>query len=106
MREILQHRITGQVAVRVVDLLEVIDVEHHERQRMAVAARDRDLALEELHEEALVVDPGHPVLDGHVVDRFVVRALDVAAREELVDRVAEPDLVAVVQLLAARVGHQ
>ena len=68
---------------------------------MAVARRDRDLALEELHEEALVVDPRHAILDGHVVDRLVVRALDVRARQELVDRVAEPNLIAVGELLRA-----
>jgi len=47
------------------------------------------------------VDVGQTIEDGHLVDLFVVRALDVTADEELVDRVAEPHLVAVDQALAA-----
>src|ERR1043165_5947225 len=47
--EVLEHGIASEVAMRVVDLLEVIDIEHHEREWMAMTARHRDLALEELH---------------------------------------------------------
>jgi hypothetical protein len=45
------------VAVAVVELLEVVDVEHHQRQRAVVARAARHLAIDELQEVALVVDP-------------------------------------------------
>ena len=81
----------------VVDLLEVIDVEHQQRQRPAVARAARDLALEELEEVALVVGAGQAVHDRHPVDLFVVARLDAGAREELEDRRADLHEVGVAQ---------
>ena len=79
-RHLAQHVVAGEVAVLVVDRLEVIDVEHQQRQRPAVARAARDLALEELEEVALVVGAGQGVHDRHLVDLFVVARLDAGAR--------------------------
>jgi hypothetical protein len=88
------------VAVLVVDRLEVIDVEHQQRQRPAVARAARDLALEELEEVALVVGAGQGVHDRHLVDLFVVARLDAGARQELEDRRADLQEVSVAQYRA------
>ena len=79
-RELLQHEVAGQVAVHVVDALEVVDVEHEDREVALVAAAADDLALERLVEVALVVDLRETIDDGHPVDLFVVLRLDVGAR--------------------------
>ncbi len=83
----------------VVDLLEVIDVEHDQRQRPLVTRAARDLAVERLEEVALVVGLRETIDDGHAVDLFVVRRLDVRADEELEDRVADLEQVAVAQAI-------
>ena len=77
--------------------LEVIDVEHQQRQRPAVAGAAGDLALEELEEVALVVGAGQGVHDRHLVDLFVVARLDARAGEELEDRGADLQEVGVAQ---------
>ena len=79
-RELLQHEVAGEVAVDVVDLLEVVDVEHDERQVARVAARADDLLLERLEQVALHVRLRETIDDGHPVDFFVVLRLDVLAR--------------------------
>ena len=96
-REVLEHVVAGQVAVAVVDLLEVVDVEHHQRQRPPVAVRARDLALERLEEVALVEDLRQAVDGRQAVDLLVVGVLDVAAGQELEDRAADLDEIAVAQ---------
>ena len=96
-RQLLEHVVAGEVPVLVVDLLEVVDVEHHQRQRPLVARAARDLLLEVLDEVALVERLRQTVDDGHAVDLLVVGGLDVAADEELEDRVADLEEIAVTQ---------
>src|SRR5678816_2036186 len=96
-RHLAQHVVAGEVAVLVVDLLEVVDVEHQQRQRPAVARAACDLALEELEEVALVVGAGQGVHDRHPVDLFVVARLDAGAGQELEDRGADLEEVGVAQ---------
>ncbi len=93
----LQHVVARQVPEAVVDLLEVIDVEHHQRQRSPVAVRARYLAFDRVHEVALVEDLRQAVDGRQPVDLLVVRVLDVAAREELEDRAADLDEISVAQ---------
>ena len=102
--ELPAGRVAGEVAVGVVDLLEVVDVEHDQRQRPPVALRARDLALEQLVEEPLVVDAGQAVEDRQAVDLLVVGALDVGAGQELQHRLAEAHDVAVVELRRRSIG--
>ena len=54
----LQDPVAGGVAVGVVEVLEVIDVEDHERERLLVAQAARELLLGAVHEEAPVVEAG------------------------------------------------
>ena len=96
-RELLQHEVAREVAVDVVDLLEVVDVEHDERQIARVAARADDLLLERLEQVALHVRLRETIDDGHPVDLFVVLRLDVLPGEELEDGRADLDAVAVRQ---------
>src|SRR5438477_5745157 len=53
--------VPGEMAVRVVDLLELVDVEERHRQRRLVALGARDLLLETVVEVAIVVDAGERV---------------------------------------------
>ena len=93
----LQHLVAGEVAVRVVDLLEMVDVEHHERQWATVPLCADDLALERLEEEALRRRLRERVGDHEAVDLLVVLGLDVPSREELEDRWAHLEPVAVAK---------
>ena len=81
----------------VVDELEVIDVEHEQRQRPAVAGAAGDLALEELEEVALVVGTRQGIHDRHPVDLLVVAGLDARADQELEDRRADLHEVTVLE---------
>ena len=56
-----QHRVAGEMADPVVDRLEVVEVEHDEREGAAVAVGAGDLARERLVEVAAVVQPGESV---------------------------------------------
>ncbi|MNT08653.1 hypothetical protein D3C72_1434010 [compost metagenome] len=59
-----QDHITGQVAVGVVDLLEVVDVDQQKREGSAVALAARELEGQELLEVRVVVEAGETVGDG------------------------------------------
>src|SRR5439155_11683696 len=56
-----EHPVTREVAYAVVDRLEVVEVEHDQRQLAAVAVRTGDLARQRLVEVAAVVQPGERV---------------------------------------------
>ncbi len=94
--QIHEHRVADGVAVIVVDLPEVVDVEEEDREVALVAAAAGNLALERLVEVPLVVDLGQAIHDGHAVDLLVVPSLRTGAREELEHGLANPDLVAVL----------
>ncbi len=96
--DLAEGEIAAEVAEVVVDRLEAVDVEHHQRQRPAVAGRAGDLAVEELHHVALVVRVGQGVDDGEPIDLLVILRLDVAAGEVAIDAVADAQVVAVLQL--------
>ena len=59
--ELGQHVVADRVAVDVVHLLEVVDVEHHERDVLVLARRPGQLAAEALVEVAVVVEAGERV---------------------------------------------
>jgi hypothetical protein len=82
--------------IRVVALLEVVDVEHHQRERPIIAAGPAQLALEGLEEVALVEDLGQPVDRRQAIDLLVIQALDVVAAQELEDGAPDLDQVAVL----------
>jgi len=88
------------MAVLVVHGLEVVDVEEHERERLTAPRMPGELALEELEQMALVVQTGQSVEDRQLVELIVVGGLDVGPGEELLDGVADAQLVAVPERLA------
>ena len=68
LRSLLQDEVAGEVAVLVVHLLEVIEVEHEERERARVAGAPRHLAIEELDvgiEEATALRDSFEELPSH-----------------------------------------
>lgn len=82
----------------VVDLLEVVDVEHHERQRHPVAQAVRELLAERVEEVLLVEDAREAVARGRLVDGALVLLLELVLNAELHDGVgADLNLVAVLQ---------
>ncbi len=101
-RDLLEHVVAGEVAVHVVDLLEVVDVEHQEAQVARVAARAHELLVEGLEQVPLDVHLRQTIDDGHPVDLFVVLRLDVLPAQELEDGGADLDAVAVAE---ARLAH-
>ena len=58
-----EEPVADRVAARVVDLLEVVEVDDRERQRLVVAGRRRPLALDLLLERAVVAEPGQRVAE-------------------------------------------
>ncbi len=64
LRKRLQALVAGLVAVLVVDGLEVVEVDEHERERRRGAADALELAREVLVERAVVAQPGERVGDG------------------------------------------
>jgi hypothetical protein len=67
-RDLAQHQVAGEVAMQIVDALEVIDVEHHHRRAHVVAAAARPLAVGQHQELAAVVDAGELVARGQHVE--------------------------------------
>ena len=59
-----EELVADRVAARVVDLLEVVEVEDRERQRLVVPGRDRPLALHLLLERPVVAEPRQRVAQG------------------------------------------
>ena len=94
-RHLLEDVVAGEVAVDVVDLLEVVDVEHEEAEIALVTPRAHDLLLERLEQVPLHVHLRETIDDGHPVDLFVVLRLDVLPGQELEDGRADLDAVAV-----------
>src|SRR4051812_20150947 len=68
VRQFLQHRIAGGVAERVVDRLEVVDIEKADGERLAQPLRARALARQRIEHEAAVVAAGQLVADGELLD--------------------------------------
>ena len=102
MRERPQHRVAADVPVGVVDALEVIDVEEHERQRTAVAAGALELAVELFLEAPPVEDVRQAVADDEIVDGLVIRVLGILFVQELEDDGADLEAVAAREELLTR----
>ena len=96
-----QQVVAREVPVGVVHALEVVDVEHDERQARVVALGPIELALQRLVEVPAVEDLREAVHRHQPVDLLVVVDLDVLAGHELQDRSADAHLVAVLQPLLA-----
>ena len=61
-----QHLVPGPVSRGVVDLLELVEVDQHERQRPAVSQRTRDLGLQPLVERAVIREARERVARRHL----------------------------------------
>jgi len=93
--------VAGQVAEAVVDLLEVVDVEHQEAQRRVVTPRVGDLEAQAIEEMALVEGAREPVLERRVVHSLLEVVVELVVVGELEDgRRADLELVAVLELAA------
>ena len=100
-----QHLVALLVAVDVVDLLEVVDVHHHQAQRAVEAPRALDLAVERGVQLADVREPGQLVGDRLALDGLVeVRVLDRDAR--LAGEVLEQLALLAGELRGPRDRHQ
>ena len=82
--DLAQHRVTGLVPVGVVDLLEVVDVEHEQADRRGQALRPRHLSLERLVEQPPVGEAGERVAGGQAL--VLTEQAGVAERERGVHR--------------------
>ena len=67
-RGLLQQRIAGRMPERVVDVLELVEVEHEDGERLAPPAQARARFLDLLHEERAVGQAGQQVVVRHVDD--------------------------------------
>ena len=83
--DLLEEVVADPVSVDVVDLLEVVEVEHHDRDRLARGRRAQELLPEPVMEGAVVVEAGQGVRLGLVLEPCAdVRVVDGQGR-----RVAE-----------------
>ena len=67
-----QDLVSDVVSVGVVDLLEVVEVEEDDRELVALLLRRAQLVVEDLTEEAAVVEPGEGIGRGLVVEARVL----------------------------------
>ena len=95
-----QHRVTGQVTVGVVDLLEVVDVDEQQRQRLLVPDREADLRVQAIDEVAAVEGRRQTVAQRRLEQLLLVVLVDLVLVREAEDRRrADRDLVAVRQVV-------
>ena len=73
--DLSEHEVARRVPEAVVEVLEVVDVDHEQRQRQAVALGAGDLLVEALVEVAVVVEPREAVGDGLPLERAVQRGV-------------------------------
>src|SRR5947208_1523547 len=88
-------RTTGNATARSVELLEVVDVEHHERDLAAVATGAGQLTVERVAERPAIGELRQGVVGGqlaHLVQQPGVAQRKRAVRGEAVDRLHEPAL--------------
>ena len=110
-----EHGVAGEVADPVVDRLEVVEVEHDQRQLALVAIRAGHLPAQGLVEVAAVVEPGQRVHVGELAGLAEARALSIAgparlgellelAQRRLAERIAAATCVGdqVAEILAVR----
>ena len=83
-RDLREHLVARRVAVAVVDLLEVVEVEQHDRQRQARLLGAFELRLQLLLEVPMVAEPGERVglRQAHGAQRVVRRALMQCHRDQ------------------------
>ena len=75
--DLVQELVADAVAVDVVHLLEVVEVEHHERDRVVRGGRPQELLAQAVVERAVVVEAGERVGLGLVLEaRADVRVVD------------------------------
>src|SRR5262249_17730370 len=85
-RDDLQREVAQGVAVAVVQVLEVVDVDHDARERLAAGLRLHEQSVERLEEGAAIETPGERVARREVA-QFLVLALDLRlGRLELLER--------------------
>ena len=95
-----QHRVAGQVTVGVVDLLEVVDVDEQQRQRLLVPDREADLRVQAIDEVAAVEGRRQTVAQRRLEQLLLVVLVDLVLVREAEDRRrADRDLVAVGQVV-------
>ena len=89
--EVGQRLVAEGVALGVVDRLEVVEVDQHQRHRRAIALRGVDLAIELLLEGPMVAEPGQRIgqgigQGGFVADRQVGARLGQRRHDQVVER--------------------
>ena len=95
-----QHGVTGQVTVGVVDLLEVVDVDEQQRQRLLVPDREADLRVQAIDEVAAVEGRRQAVAQRRLEQLLLIVLVDLVLVREAEDRRrADRDLVAVGQVV-------
>ena len=93
--ELSQDGVAGQVSKAVVDVLEEIDIEDEQGEGALVSLGARDLPVEHLVEVPLVVELCEAIGRHQPIDLFVVLHLHVVADDELQNRAANLELIAV-----------
>ena len=59
--DLSQHRIAPMMAILIIDLLEIVDVDHHQRQRPAISFGPLEFMSQPLFEHSLVVEAGQRI---------------------------------------------
>jgi hypothetical protein len=119
-RDFAQHVVAGLVAMAVVDLLEMVDVDVHARDLVSLAARAPDLLHQAPVHVAPVVDAGERIGQADVLQHFVADHVFQADRDDrahMLDeigaqdrreaaRIAAAEIQAAEQALVAQQRHQ
>jgi hypothetical protein len=95
--KLAQNLIARGVAVRVVDELEVVEIEHDQRNGLGRRFGAGDGQFETFLEMALVAGAGQRIEAHEALNLLVVGAFDVTARHVLQLKLPDPDPIAVLQ---------
>ena len=96
-RQLFKDKVSNNMAVVVVDLLEVIGVQDRDGEGPAIALGSEELILQCFVQLTSVGNPGKPVGNHHPVNFFVVDRFDVAATDILEDEGANLKLVTALE---------
>ena len=98
-RQFPQAIVPSQMSVLIVEGLEMVDIEHNDREGPAVPRRASQLPIQELQQIAFIVRFRQGVNNRQAINFLVVFRFQVAAGQEAIDAVAHPQIVAVLQAI-------
>ena len=101
-RDLAQQLVPAVAAEGIVESLEVLDVEHQDREPPAFARRGPDVLPQALAEELVVGEPGERVVVGQVLQALLLDDVGVGERHVARQLLEQPELFGVEEVRVGR----